>query len=37
MGDIESLLEKAKEAISEEEAKDLGERFLKGDFNLIDL
>jgi len=37
MGDIETLLEKAKEAISEEDAKDLGKRFLKGDFNLIDL
>ena len=37
MGDIESLLEKAKEVISEEESKDLGERMLKGDFNLIDL
>lgn len=37
MGDIQSLLEKAKEAISEEEAQDLGRKFLKGDFNLIDL
>ena len=37
MGDIEALLEKAKEAITEEEAADLGKRFLKGDFNLIDL
>ena len=37
MGDIETLLEKAKEAMSEDEAQDLGERFLKGDFNLIDL
>jgi signal recognition particle subunit SRP54 len=37
MGDIETLLEKAKEAISEEDAKDLGKRFLKGEFNLIDL
>ena len=37
MGDLETLLEKAQEAISEEEAKDLGEKFLKGDFNLIDL
>jgi signal recognition particle subunit SRP54 len=37
MGDIESLLEKAKEAISEEKAEDLGKRFLKGEFNLIDL
>lgn len=37
MGDIEELLEKAKVAIDEEEAKDLGSRFLKGDFSLIDL
>lgn len=37
MGDIEALLEKAKEAISEEEAQDLGKKFLKGEFNLIDL
>tara|TARA_Y100000310_G_C20653190_1_gene800602 strand:- start:174 stop:1541 length:1368 start_codon:yes stop_codon:yes gene_type:complete len=37
MGDITALLDKAKEAISEEEAEDLGKRLLKGDFNLIDL
>ena len=37
MGDIEALLEKAKEAISEEEAEDLGKKFLKGEFNLLDL
>ncbi|MBR9683648.1 signal recognition particle protein [Candidatus Woesearchaeota archaeon] len=37
MGDLETLLEKAKEVISEDEAKDLGKKFLKGDFNLIDL
>ena len=37
MGDLEALLEKAKEAITEEEAKDLGKKFLKGEFNLIDL
>jgi signal recognition particle subunit SRP54 len=37
MGDLESLLEKAREAITEEEAEDLGRRFLKGEFNLIDL
>ena len=37
MGDIESLLEKAQEAMTEEQAKDLGKRFLKGDFNLLDL
>lgn len=37
MGDIEGLMEKAKGAISEDEAKDLGARMLKGEFNLIDL
>lgn len=37
MGDLEALLEKAKEAITEEEAQDLGKKFLKGEFNLIDL
>ncbi len=37
MGDIETLLEKAKEAMPEEKAEDLGKRFLKGEFNLIDL
>jgi signal recognition particle subunit SRP54 len=37
MGDIEALLEKAKEAITEEEAKDIEKKLLKGEFNLIDL
>jgi len=37
MGDLESLLEKAKEVISEDKAKDMQEKFLKGDFNLVDL
>ncbi len=37
MGDLESLLEKAKLAISEDEAQDMGKKFLKGEFNLIDL
>lgn len=37
MGDLEALLEKAREAISEEESADLGKKFLKGEFNLIDL
>jgi signal recognition particle subunit SRP54 len=36
-GDLESLLEKAKEVISEDDAKDMQEKFLKGDFNLLDL
>ncbi|MFH1408746.1 MAG: signal recognition particle receptor subunit alpha [Nanoarchaeota archaeon] len=37
MGDIETLLEKAKDVIDQDKAEDLGKRFLKGDFNLIDL
>ncbi len=37
MGDLETLLEKAQEAISEETAQDLQEKFLKGEFTLIDL
>ena len=37
MGDLEALLDKAKDAITEEEAQDLGRKFLKGEFNLIDL
>ncbi|NQV08671.1 signal recognition particle protein [Candidatus Woesearchaeota archaeon] len=37
MGDIETLLEKAKDAIDEDKAEDLGKKFLKGEFNLIDL
>ena len=37
MGDLEELLERAKEAMSEEEAQDMGRKFLKGEFNLIDL
>lgn len=37
MGDLEALLEKAKEVIKIEDAEDLGRRFLKGEFNLIDL
>ena len=37
MGDLEALLDKAKDAITEEEAQDLGKKFLKGEFNLIDL
>ncbi len=37
MGDLEALLEKAKEAISEERAEDLGKKFLKGEFNFLDL
>lgn len=37
MGDLESLLEKAREVISEDDAKNMQEKFLKGDFNLVDL
>ncbi len=37
MGDLEALLEKARAAIDEEKAEDLGRRFLKGEFNLLDL
>jgi signal recognition particle subunit SRP54 len=37
MGDLEALLEKAREAVTEEEAQDMGKKFLSGKFNLIDL
>jgi len=37
MGDLEALLEKTKEAISEEQAEDLGKKVLKGEFNFLDL
>lgn len=37
MGDIESLLEKAREVITEKDAEKMQEKFLKGDFNLVDL
>ena len=37
MGDLETLLEKAQEVITEDQAKDMQAKFLKGDFNLIDL
>jgi len=37
MGDLEALLEKTKDAISEERAQDLGKRFLEGEFNFLDL
>ena len=37
MGDLEALLEKAKEAISEKQSKDIEKRLLKGEFNLVDL
>jgi len=37
MGDLELLLEKTKDAITEEKAEDIKKRMLKGDFNFIDL
>jgi len=37
MGDLESLLEKAKEELDEKEVKKVGEKLLTGNFNLIDL
>ncbi len=37
MGDLQSLIEKAKDAISEDEAQDLGAKLLKGEFSLLDM
>ncbi len=37
MGDIEALLEKTKEVMTEDEAKEMSKRVLKGEFNFIDL
>jgi signal recognition particle subunit SRP54 len=37
MGDLESLLEKAKESFDEETAEDLAKKMMSGKFNLIDL
>ncbi len=37
MGDLESLLEKTREVVTEEDAKEMSDKFLKGNFNLIDL
>lgn len=37
MGDLKSLLEKAREAISEEDAENLSKRMMKGEFTLDDL
>jgi signal recognition particle subunit SRP54 len=37
MGDLEALLDKAKDALTEEKAEDMTERMLSGDFNLMDL
>ena len=37
MGDLQSLLEKVQEVIPEDQAKVMTDKFLKGDFNLVDL
>jgi signal recognition particle subunit SRP54 len=37
MGDLEALLEKAKEVVTEEKAEDMSKKLLKGDFNFLDL
>ncbi|MFT4326084.1 MAG: signal recognition particle protein Srp54 [Candidatus Woesearchaeota archaeon] len=37
MGDLEALLEKAQEAMNEEDAEDLAKRMMKGQFTLKDL
>ncbi|MAF34540.1 signal recognition particle protein [Candidatus Woesearchaeota archaeon] len=37
MGDLASLVEKAQGAVTEEDAKDMEKRLLKGEFNLLDL
>jgi len=37
MGDIEALLEKAKESIDQSKAEDISKKIMKGEFNLIDL
>lgn len=37
MGDLEALLEKAKLAMTEEQAQDISKKLLKGDFTLLDL
>ncbi len=37
MGDLEALLEKARLAITEEDAEEMSKRFIKGDFTFLDL
>lgn len=37
MGDLEGLLERAQSAITEEDAADMSQKLLSGDFNLIDM
>lgn len=37
MGDLEALLEKTKDAFTEQEAEEISKKMLKGEFNLLDL
>lgn len=37
MGDLQTLLEKAKESFDQQDAEDLAKKFMKGKFNLLDL
>ena len=37
MGDIKALVEKVEGAIDKDQAKDLGKKFLKGEFTLLDM
>ncbi len=37
MGDLEALLEKTKGAVTEEEAKQISKKLIKGEFNFLDL
>ncbi len=37
LGDLEALLEKAKGAMDESQAEEMSKKFLKGEFNLIDM
>ena len=37
MGDLELLLEKAKDVVKEEDAEEMSKKLLKGDFNFVDL
>ncbi len=37
MGDLEALLEKTKGAVTEEEAKQMSKKLIKGEFNFLDL
>jgi len=37
MGDLEALLEKAREAVDEDKVKDISKKFLSGEFNFVDM